>query len=850
MTMQRAGLFRHSLLLLLVASSFAAAGSVPAIDYVVDDPGDRHDLLPGDGICGDPEGCTLRAAVEEAAADAASSALITFAPDITTIRLSLGTITLGDKRWTIRGSASLVTLDGVDNPWREPTITILSSPSAQLEGLRLRRSRGDGLVIGSFASALVGTGSWGGRVSIIESGLDQEDAAGIRCGEYAGLIARGLSVGVEFDSPIPRGNGYGIVCDGQATFSLGAENDSLKSCISGNRLDGILTSARFGSIVGALIGLDATGYISVPNGRNGISLEQSQNTEITGCRIAGNLGHGILAVGDSCSFSVSRCVIGLNASGIEAAPNLGYGVLVADGVQSELLGTQGEENTTIISGNARGGVAIVGTAHAIQLVNCWIGFDESGFSGIGNGTGPGILITGGSRNNQVGLAIDYGGCAIGGHASAGIIIEESSTGNRVQNCLVGTNAYGTSSVSNGTGIILQSGAAGNVIGGTTFIEANLLSGNRADQFPFGAGLLITDQGTDGNHVLGNYIGLDASGTRALRNSSAGVVISGGASSNTIGGCEPGEGNIISGNGSTTNVASLGRGIHIYGPSTDNTTISGNWIGYSADGLTFLPNRGHGIAVVNGAGGTLLGNPDNSCMNEIAANDGFGCYFDAIDNARLLHHHWVGNDSGPIGARNLPDWIAPRPVILQVTPNAISIDPENNPNDTSRVFQLYRVRKLPGSGMIDHTWIRELRDQVRDFPLPAALVEEGDSVAILNTTTPISALRGFSDLAVVSIALSADPESAELPRSYALHQNFPNPFNPSTTISFDLPVADKIDLAVYNVLGQQVADLIASQRFPAGSHMVTFEASGIASGVYWYRLTTSSGTTSRSMLLLK
>lgn len=81
------------------------------------------------------------------------------------------------------------------------------------------------------------------------------------------------------------------------------------------------------------------------------------------------------------------------------------------------------------------------------------------------------------------------------------------------------------------------------------------------------------------------------------------------------------------------------------------------------------------------------------------------------------------------------------------------------------------------------------------------------------------------------------------------QNSPNPFNPTTEIRFSLPSAMNVRLDVYNIVGQKVATL-ADDRFSAGTHYVTWDASGYASGVYFYRLTADEFTVTRKMLLLK
>lgn len=91
--------------------------------------------------------------------------------------------------------------------------------------------------------------------------------------------------------------------------------------------------------------------------------------------------------------------------------------------------------------------------------------------------------------------------------------------------------------------------------------------------------------------------------------------------------------------------------------------------------------------------------------------------------------------------------------------------------------------------------------------------------------------------------------AELPAEVRLEQNFPNPFNPTTTIRFSLPETADVRLAVYDVTGREVA-LLTSGTLAAGVHQVSFDAARFASGVYLYRLQAGSHTLTRRMTLVK
>ncbi|MBD3225304.1 MAG: T9SS type A sorting domain-containing protein, partial [Caldithrix sp.] len=90
---------------------------------------------------------------------------------------------------------------------------------------------------------------------------------------------------------------------------------------------------------------------------------------------------------------------------------------------------------------------------------------------------------------------------------------------------------------------------------------------------------------------------------------------------------------------------------------------------------------------------------------------------------------------------------------------------------------------------------------------------------------------------------------EIPTEFSLQQNYPNPFNPMTTIRYALPEAGHVTLTIYNGLGQKVA-VLSEGRQEAGYHKVQFNASGMASGVYYYRLQMDNEQQFKRMILLK
>jgi hypothetical protein len=129
--------------------------------------------------------------------------------------------------------------------------------------------------------------------------------------------------------------------------------------------------------------------------------------------------------------------------------------------------------------------------------------------------------------------------------------------------------------------------------------------------------------------------------------------------------------------------------------------------------------------------------------------------------------------------------------------------------------------------------------------PIGVLEEGDHLYFwayavdehMNDGTP---LLGGADYVSVN---------ERLPRAYDLAQNYPNPFNPSTTINYALPQAGQVKLSVYNMMGSVVATLVNGPK-AAGRYSVQFDASKLASGVYFYKLEAGSFSDLKKMILVK
>jgi len=90
---------------------------------------------------------------------------------------------------------------------------------------------------------------------------------------------------------------------------------------------------------------------------------------------------------------------------------------------------------------------------------------------------------------------------------------------------------------------------------------------------------------------------------------------------------------------------------------------------------------------------------------------------------------------------------------------------------------------------------------------------------------------------------------QVPQSFELYQNYPNPFNPSTTITYSIPFESEVMLRVFNVLGEEVKSLVHKNTLP-GIYSVTFNASGLSSGIYMYELSSETFKIRKKMMLLR
>lgn len=153
----------------------------------------------------------------------------------------------------------------------------------------------------------------------------------------------------------------------------------------------------------------------------------------------------------------------------------------------------------------------------------------------------------------------------------------------------------------------------------------------------------------------------------------------------------------------------------------------------------------------------------------------------------------------------------------------------------------------GHGYVWHCHIIDHEDN--EMMRPYSVIPNGPAGRLSGPLYP-----GYQNVHPAAVAMAFQADGAQmntstLPRSASLDQNYPNPFNPTTNIRFTLPAESNVTLVLYNAAGQEVATLINGVA-PAGHHTVTLDATGLTSGVYFYKLTAGNFTETKKMTLLK
>jgi len=351
-------------------------------------------------------------------------------------------------------------------------------------------------------------------------------------GNYVGTNAAG-------DAPIPNQMGIPVYSPGN---TIGGTAEGAGNLISGNLINGVNfygESATGNVLLGNLIGTDASGTAALGNGENGVALLNGAIDNVVG---GAEAGAGNIISGNNmgilvADFSVTGTriqgnYIGTNSTGDSPLPNTTTGILVWG--EETLIGGSEEGAGNVISGNTFAGIDLGPGSTGTTIQGNYIGTDASGSTAMGNDLG---IWANFSPNNTIGGTAPGAGNVISGNLGSNLIINGlDAAGNTIQGNYIGPDASGTAALATGRALLILD-APDNTIGGIESGAGNVISGNHL-------GISVEGATATGNLFQGNYIGVDATGSAAMGNRGAGIRFTNGAASNTVGGTEPGSGNVI------------------------------------------------------------------------------------------------------------------------------------------------------------------------------------------------------------------------------------------------------------------------------------------------------------------
>ncbi len=439
------------------------------------------------------------------------------------------------------------------------------------------------------------------------------------------------------------GNGSsGVAIVLGASYNVVSGTPTAPEVISDNASDGvqITSQASFNHVSGVRIGTDQTGENALPNALDGVAVSGASTGNFIGLAggpanvISGNAGNGVSLSGfDTDENFVENNLIGIDAGGIASLGNGGDGVLVHGQASSNFIGHASSGSSNVISGNGTWGVYISDSGTNNNTVaNNFIGTNVTGNYPVPN-TDNGLDIVFGAQSNTVGGTTAAARNVISGNLHEGVLIGFGGTANNVvEGNFIGTDLTGKNFLASSQqidGVYIGLGAGSNTIGGQNPVGAfntaawNVISGNAIN------GILVTDSGTTGSVISGNFIGTDLTGTVALPNGGNGVTIAAGTSNTTIGAETSGIGNlnVISGN--------LRDGVSITSSSGNN--LSFDYFGVDLNNQKSLGNHGNGVSIHSASGNRVN-------LDVIRYNGGYGILTDTESSNNAWYYDSISNNT--------------------------------------------------------------------------------------------------------------------------------------------------------------------------------------------------------------
>jgi len=552
-----------------------------------------------------------------------------------------------------------------------------------ISGRAPRGNTGAGVTVGSAPGTRVGGAEFGAgnvisgnRIGVFIHGISHPTIDG----RY-NCVVQGNVIGLDVTESVRLDNNDGVVIHNSDNLIGGLTDNAghgRGNIISGNTQNGIsvvrvrdpLSPPVVGTVVqGNLIGLNGSGTAAVRNGLAGFRTTDA-GAQVGGAEtrarniISGNQ-YGVLLSNSGSDYGarIQGNFIGLDIAGRFAVPNSSIGVDVGSAPGTYVGGMMpGEGN--VISGNFTG-VFIAGISHRVidGLYNCvvqgnTIGLDVTGTVPVANNEG--VLIK--NNDNLIGGTTPTPGHGrgniISGNTVNGVSVVRDRPlpggpavppveGTVVQGNIIGLSGSGTVRLGNGLAGF-RTFDAGALVGGALAEARNIISGNQY-------GVLLSNSGTNyGTRIYGNSIGTDITGNFDLGNDADGVNV-GSAPGTHVGGVNPGEGNVISGNRTGVFINGISHPVIGVIGGFYNCLVRGNLIGLSADGRAAVGNT-TGVLVINSD--NLIGGESEFARNVISGNTGTGIHIrHAATTGNRVSRNVIGYDvTGlrPLG--NLADGI--------------------------------------------------------------------------------------------------------------------------------------------------------------------------------------------------
>lgn len=645
-------------------------------------------------------------------------------------------------------------------------------------------------------------------------------------GNYIGTNAGG-------SDSIPNTNG--ILLSGAGENTIGGNTVGEGNVISGNRLGGIIlaySGTRLNTISGNFIGTNYLGTQPLSN-HTGVYLKSGANKNTIGGTSAAerNIISGNIEMGLIVEAADSNIVIG-NYIGPDVTGMLAFkyandtliqanGLMFNTGAKYNIAGGYTATERNVISGNRIYGHDIYGNSSYNLTIGNYIGVDATGNNPLPNATG--ICVDGGSNHNPFINNVLSGNMAYGM-----FIVTTGSNHNELKGNKIGTNAAGTAAVPNQIGFIFGGGAKYNTIGGTTPDDRNIISGN------IFSGIEMADIGTSFNTVIGNYIGTDITGTTPIPNLH-GIGIATHPSKNNI------ENNVISGN--------TGIGIIIY-ENSDSNTVYSNFIGVKPDGSSALPNNRAGIVITGGSSYNMVGMPNKG--NIIAYNDTVGILidgnntlFNTISANQIYANPMMDIDITPFGVNNNdvadadvgPNEKMNYPVILNAAYDPLSggiyisgtMDCATYGGPQGLRIELF---KSDGANFFNHGGAQQylgytiVNNNSGTWDFIGTGATQGDKI-----TATATDIKGNTSEFSANFEMIVGVEDNNELNDFSI---FPNPTSDILHLDFTTDQEREVNVSLYALTGQRIMQL-DNLHLPAGHHILNYNLSSIAKGVYLLKI---------------